>query len=354
MNPFSKLQKGRKSFLFAVSAVILFLLFKLAFPTSVSVMPTVFDHMSTYGDRPVQLHLNTEIDQLVGDRQADEYQGATLTWREGAGMETKFDTKVKVRGASRRTYCEFPPLKVKFKKKDLKKKGLCPETNLLKLVTHCNDDDQFVLKEYLVYKLYSLISGQALRVQLASIDYGAEDPGSFGTSNRYAFFIEHHDQLASRKNCFLNENKEKRLQRISMEEYLKLVVFQYMIGNTDWNLNERHNVKVLQSKESGGTIPIPYDFDMAGLVNSPYARPYATLPIKSVTERFFQNRSKDREKLSETLAFFKEREEDIIKTCQDFPLLEKPIRDSMVDYLKSFFVLIDDPDKREAHFFAKS
>ncbi|MFC2096584.1 hypothetical protein ACFLQ3_02680 [Bacteroidota bacterium] len=34
-------------------------------------------------------------------------------------------------------------------------------------------------------------------------------------------------------------------------------------------------------------IPVPYDFDFAGLVNADYANPAEVLDIENVTERYF-------------------------------------------------------------------
>jgi hypothetical protein len=57
------------------------------------------------------------------------------------------------------------------------------------------------------------------------------------------------------------------------ETFLKMAVFQYMIGNTDWSVPYLHNIRILSFDAQ--TIPsvVPYDFDHAGIVNAPYALP---------------------------------------------------------------------------------
>ena len=52
-----------------------------------------------------------------------------------------FDMKVKARGNTRRIsgLCDFPPLKLKFKKEDLVEDGYSPNYKSFKLVTHCLD-----------------------------------------------------------------------------------------------------------------------------------------------------------------------------------------------------------------------
>jgi hypothetical protein len=68
--------------------------------------------------------------------------------------------------------------------------------------------------------------------------------------------------------------------------------FALMIGNTDWSNTSQHNVKILERKE-GNRIPVPYDFDLSGFVNAPYALPYDYLPIKTVQERLYRGICRD-------------------------------------------------------------
>ncbi len=63
-----------------------------------------------------------------------------------------------------------------------------------------------------------------------------------------------------------------------------LAMFQYMIGNGDYSVTGRHNLRILAMATSGpsGFIPVPYDFDYTGLVNTHYAIPGESLGIKNV------------------------------------------------------------------------
>jgi hypothetical protein len=44
-----------------------------------------------------------------------------------------------------------------------------------------------------------------------------------------------------------------------------------MIGNIDWSAVYQHNIRVIQSGNDP-YIALPYDFDMSGFVNAPYAQ----------------------------------------------------------------------------------
>ena len=61
-----------------------------------------------------------------------------------------------------------------------------------------------------------------------------------------------------------------------------MMLFEYMIGNTDWSTYALHNMELVR-KEDGDHLPIPYDFDFSGLVNTIYANPDPKLGIASVT-----------------------------------------------------------------------
>ena len=60
-----------------------------------------------------------------------------------------------------------------------------------------------------------------------------------------------------------------------------------MIANTDFSTTFSHNIKIIRT-ENGRFIPIPYDFDMAGFVNAPYATFDKSLGIRSVYERVYK------------------------------------------------------------------
>jgi hypothetical protein len=60
-----------------------------------------------------------------------------------------------------------------------------------------------------------------------------------------------------------------------------------MIANTDFSTTFFHNIKVFKTTD-GKNVPVPYDFDMAGVVNAPYATVDPKWEIKSVRERAYK------------------------------------------------------------------
>ena len=60
-------------------------------------------------------------------------------------------------------------------------------------------------------------------------------------------------------------------------------IFQFMIGNTDFSVAYQHNGKLLYANKK--IHPLPYDFDLCGLVDGSYAIVNSTLGISSVRDR---------------------------------------------------------------------
>ena len=51
-----------------------------------------------------------------------------------------------------------------------------------------------------------------------------------------------------------------------------MMLFEYMIGNTDMSIWALHNVRLVQ-KPNRTLTAVPYDFDLSGFVHAPYAMP---------------------------------------------------------------------------------
>ena len=98
---------------------------------------TIFQSFES--EQVINIQITLDMDTLLANKMTNHYQPATVAIDSDYGLITQ-DIKIKVRGRSRRTYCEFPPLKLKFQKESLQKLGLNKRHNSLKLVTHCAED----------------------------------------------------------------------------------------------------------------------------------------------------------------------------------------------------------------------
>lgn len=203
---------------------------------------------------------------------------------------------VRNRGNSRLRVCEFPPLRLDFVR-DATAGTVFEGQNKLKLVTHCRNYDrgeQDMLEEFLAYRLFNALTDASFRVRLLRIRY-VDTGGRLeeGAAVRYGFVLEPEDQLAARLGGRPAAITGVPKRRHDVEQASLLYLFQFMIGNTDWGFVKAdydddccHNVALIDVDNVIHTIP--YDFDLAGLVNARYARPDPALRIKTVRQRLYR------------------------------------------------------------------
>jgi hypothetical protein len=121
-------------------------------------------------------------------------------------------------------------------------------------------------------------------------------------------------------------------------------VFQFMIGNTDWHVPNMHNIKyiTLDDKSIPSPIPVPYDFDYAGFVNTNYAVPHENIPIENIRERYFMGTCMTDEEISVVVNRFNESKDEIYDIVEQCSALQKFNVTSSISYLNDFYVIIND------------
>jgi len=243
-------------------------------------------------DELLHLTLNTNLTKVLEDLGEEAvYHPASMIFPGDQGEATVFAVKIKTRGNSRQLneVCTFPPLFVKFQKERLEG-TLFEGQHKLKLVTHCRYSQkyqQYLLKEYLVYKMYNVLTMSSFQVRLVEITY-KDIAGRRKDSNRLGFFIEDVDDMAKREECReLNEEEFKNHPTVG-KKILLSAMFEYMVGNSDWGLSNLHNIKMIIREGAKEPDAVPYDFDWSGFVNAPYAMPHSQFGTTSVRDRVYQ------------------------------------------------------------------
>ena len=131
-------------------------------------------------------------------------------------------------------------------------------------------------------------------------------------------------------------------------------VFQFLIGNTDISLFQAapgeteccHNAKALGSM-SGPVFSVPYDFDMAGIINTRYSQVSEALSIRNVRERLFRGRCVQPDQMARTLQLFQEQKDAVYALYTEQPQLDEKVRKKTIEYLDDFYEIIDDDKKVE-------
>lgn len=242
----------------------------------------------------------------------------------------------------RKEICTYPPIKIKWKKSLLDSLGLSPY-NDTKVVWQCKQGkhyEQILLREFMTYRLYNLISPYSYRVQLVQMDI-TDEKSPHKNYQKYGFFLEDDAQLQARLKGTFSEDPSKKPSAIMREEALRFYVFQYMVGNTDWSLGNLHNVRLLEFSEIPKSVIIPYDFDYAGLVSAAYAIPHETIPIKDVRERYYKGGRCTDQEIELVNKFFLEQKPLILEYCEGFPYLDEASKKDVLSYIGSFFAILE-------------
>jgi len=294
-------------------------------------------------DEMLLISLRFDITKYLKKRSDIDYLDAILTYHTGDNDSINREIKVKARGEFRRTYCHFPPLLLNFKMND-SIEGEFSRIDKIKMVTHCKSgSEENLFKEYLIYKLYNVITENSLRVRLLKVNY-IDTFKDRKPISEYAFVIEPVDLFGKRTNSVEVKSTKLTQKNIKPEMMDRMAIFNYMIGNTDWSVPIDHNIIVMAQASSDrpdlGMI-LPYDFDYSGLINTSYAIPYDGLGIKSVLERRYVGICRSKEVFINALNEFAEKKEELYKVINDFPFLKEKSKKRMIIYLDGFFNGID-------------
>jgi len=294
-------------------------------------------------DELFDITLRFDITYYKKKRSDIEYLDAILTYHTSDTDSINKKIKLRARGIFRRGYCDFPPLSLNFKMKD-SIGGEFSGINKLKLVSYCKTGQQeYLLKEYLAYKLYNVLTDNSYRVRLLRVNY----INTFKESKpikEFAFVIEPTEVLAQRTNSFEVKPAILSQKNIKSEMMDRMAIFNYMIGNTDWSVPILHNVLVLSQGKSErpdlGVI-VSFDFDYSGLVNTNYSVPFEGLGIESVLERRYLGICRSEEVFINALREFSDKKEEFYKVINEFPYLKEKTKKEMIVYLDGFYKEFD-------------
>ena len=307
-------------------------------------------------DDMLSLTLTGPFDTISRDIGAKPVSGVLKVG--GAAPET-LPVTLSVRGITRRKkeVCAFPPLSVEFPEKP-GPSSIFKGQKRLKLVTHCQrttDYQQYLLLEYTAYRLYRALTPESFNVRLAKIDYTYKDGQALIT--RLGFFIEDVDDVAKRN----GQERLRGIRRISASQLdaaaaARYAVFEYMISNLDWALTAGpagadccHNARLMgvegTTGASTGLIPVPYDFDYAGLVNAPYAVPPEGIRVANVKVRRYRGYCAHNEEAKAFLAEISTRRASLMGILNETPQLEDRTRRNTDGYLGDFFEEAGSPSK---------
>ncbi len=306
---------------------------------------SLFNYIFQLENRP-QLELETDTRLLIKNKLQETYQQTEVKLFDGAGaMILATDAKVRARGNMRKKVSFLPPLKIDFKKSTLDSLGFL-KLDDLKLVLPANRSklsQEKLLQEYFLYELYSMLDSNAIRAKLVDVTIKFKGKVKYQLTG---FLVESEADYEHRKNARIIEHGIVSSHLLDRTSFAKMVFFQYMIGNTDFSVDSKHNIEVVKLKGKDEIIIVPYDFDYSGFVNQSYALPHPDLPIEDVRSRYFFSgyklNERDYEKMMTYYLSFKDKVNDL---CEESTYMSDKTISGNKKYLNDFFKLLEKPKR---------
>src|SRR4051812_38280806 len=123
-------------------------------------------------DEVLNIRLTGNIRELMNDRvENPQYHSLILSYKSEDGIQDSLYIEAKTRGHFRKTMgnCTYPPLLLHFSHSDSLASSIFHDQYKLKLVMPCQGDE-YVIREWLAYKIYNLITPVSFKARLVTIE----------------------------------------------------------------------------------------------------------------------------------------------------------------------------------------
>ncbi len=326
--------------IFPLLACLIFIVASISFKASAQ------DRQQTFFDTLYNMDIDridvlVDLDSVLINKMTDnEHDGQMkIHLKDGSKLDIRLD--IEVRSKSRRRYCDFPPLKFDFKKGDLDSLGL-HDHDKYKLVTHCldaKDGKYFLLKEFMLYELYQIVTPVSLRAKVFDIRY--LDVGSSYRLDTKGVILESEEEFAVSQDGKLCECMGTKRDSINALLYEQLAMFQFMIGNNDMDYQVERNIKLVELGAGQPMIPFAYDFDFSSFVNAPYV--YPEVNDNRILPRKYMGFKENAALVDQVKDHFIDKKKEILDYIDDFEGLPKSERRNCYRYIREFYRYIENP-----------
>lgn len=229
-------------------------------------------------DEILSLRMRYSNKRIRNDTNDSTYIKTVLSYRSQDDLWHPMDVRLRARGKFRLENCYYSPLKLRIDK-SVSRGTLFEGNKKIKLVLPClnykymNDK---LIREYLGYKLYEVVSPYHYKTRLVNIEFSEISGADIKEHELLGILLEDIKKVAKRHDGRILKRNSSDLKMASLSA-VRINFFQFMIGNTDYSNAYEHNQKLIVINKN--IIPVPYDFDMSGLVNPEYTTVSDTLAL---------------------------------------------------------------------------
>ena len=303
-------------------------------------------------DEILEISLKGDARSLFSNTKGEPiYFDFLLYDKDTLGEKQEIPLRVRTRGHFRRemNICDYPPLLLNFAK-ETTENTIFEGQDKLKLVVPCRGE-KYVAREFLVYKLYNLLTDKSFKVRLVRLTIEESSEKQIESDPLLCFLIEDEEAMAVRNQMVSIDRDLIQPQAIDQEDFHRVAVFQYLIGNTDWSIQYRQNIKLISLPEFKIPIAVPYDFDHAGIVRAPYAKPAPELKLASITDRRYRGYCvEDMQLFENTFSEFNAKKEEIYSLYTESKILDEKYIKSTIKFLEAFYYTINNTKRAKADF----
>ncbi|MCU0377265.1 MAG: hypothetical protein MUC78_03310 [Bacteroidales bacterium] len=295
-------------------------------------------------DTILEITLQFDLSTYLRAKPKEEYLKGKITFHPALADSITRDIRIRTRGEFRNNWCFYAPIELNLKNANFGYSDL-DSISKIKMVPQCtstSESAKYVLIEYLIYKMYSVMTDTSFRVRLLTVNY-IDSENKKKPFTQYGFLIEPLKMLAERTNSVEVTSRGITQKNIYPEIMDRVAIFNYMVGNYDWAVPNRHNIKVLKPLTFDNlnlAVAVPYDFDWTGLVNAGYAIPDDKITgTTTVRERIFLGVCRSREEYQKDLVLFHEKKDEFYNVITQFLYLNENQKRDMINYLEEFYDL---------------
>lgn len=306
----------------------------------------------------LKIKMNFSINEMKRKTNDSTLINSQISYLDEDGTWKTLEVKLRARGNFRRNNCYYPPIKMEIEK-SINKGTLFQGNQKLKIVFPCNmqnSANDYIIKEYMAYKLYEVVSPYHFKTRLLDISFTERSGNNPKTHELKGIFIEDDDKVAKRHGGQVLKRRINPLGQGGLTS-VQNEFFQFMIGNTDYSTAVQHNQQLIFVNNEA--LPVPYDFDMSGLVYTSYSVVSEIggepLPIKSVRDRMYRGFRRDPAIIEQVRQEYIANEARMMEIADSLaPQFDNPKElEGARKYLAEFFEILKDDEKYKKAISAK-